>query len=64
VYKVADLVVDISFAPQSTFKKCVSASGEVLEKLHYSIEIKVQEVLEFSLLIDGVRYGIVVAKYA
>ncbi|KAF2001874.1 Hsp70 family protein [Amniculicola lignicola CBS 123094] len=64
VHKVADLVVDISFVPQSTFKKCVSTSGEVLEKLQYSIEIKVHEVLEFSLLIDGVRYGTVVAKYA
>jgi hypothetical protein len=61
---VAKLVVDLSDVPQSAYMTCVSPDGELYHQLRFEVEISVQSSLEFSLLVQGVRYGSVTAKYA
>jgi hypothetical protein len=63
VYTVATLHVDLSSVPQSAFKRDYSPSGVMYYKLNYDIELSVQSSLEYSVLVNGIRYGSVTAKY-
>ena len=63
VYKVATLDVDLSSVPQSFFRAGPSPSGGIYYTLDFRVEITVQSSLEFSLLVNGVRYGAVTANY-
>jgi hypothetical protein len=64
VYEVVKLVVDLSPVPERSFRKHRSKSGVTYHSLDFEIEISLQSTLEYSLLVDGVRYGTVKADYA
>ncbi|KAF1833755.1 hypothetical protein BDW02DRAFT_589443 [Decorospora gaudefroyi] len=65
VYHVATLNIDFNVVPQSAFRLCVSPDGSTsYYRLDFKVEISVQSSLEFSLLVNGVRYGAVTADYA
>ncbi|CAA9962602.1 hypothetical protein P3342_002299 [Pyrenophora teres f. teres] len=64
VYKVASLEVDLSGVPESAFTTDLSESGSYYHTLFFKVEMAIQSSLEFSLLVNGVRYGAVTANYA
>ncbi|KAF1950892.1 Hsp70 family protein [Byssothecium circinans] len=64
VYEVAKLTIDLSCVPQREFQTKRSPGGDVYYHLDYTIEISVQSALEYSLSINGVKYGSVAANYA
>lgn len=63
IYKVAELTADLRDDPQNIFKECSSLEGRTFYRLKFDLEISVQSSLQYSLLVDGVRYGSVSAKY-
>ncbi|KAF2830509.1 actin-like ATPase domain-containing protein [Ophiobolus disseminans] len=63
IYNVATLIVDLTDVPQSAYTTCVSPTGRHYFQLCFEVEISVQSSLEYSLLVQGVRYGSVTAKY-
>ncbi|KAK7182682.1 hypothetical protein PSPO01_11263 [Paraphaeosphaeria sporulosa] len=63
VYEVARLRVNLEQVPQRAFRKQNNSKKPYYE-LHYEIHISVQSGLEFSLWVDGKRYGAVAAEYA
>ncbi|KAF2449569.1 hypothetical protein P171DRAFT_507242 [Karstenula rhodostoma CBS 690.94] len=63
VYEVARLRVDLEKVPQRAFRKRHNSKNPYYE-LHYEVHISVQSGLEFSLWVDGKRYGAVTAEYA
>lgn len=64
VYKIATLGVDLSGVPGHLYKACTSPSGASYHTLSFDVEISVQSALEFSLSVNGQKYGSVAAKYA
>jgi hypothetical protein len=64
VYTVATLDVDLTGVPRHSFRRRKSPTGGFYYSLRFQVEISVHSSLEYSLLVDGVRYGSVVAKYA
>ncbi|KAI1684350.1 hypothetical protein KJE20_06855 [Pyrenophora tritici-repentis] len=64
VYKVATLNVDLNGVPQNLFQRHLSLSDGHYYTLHFKVEMSIQSSLEFSLLVNGVRYGAVTATYA
>ncbi|KAH3949858.1 hypothetical protein HBH53_083220 [Parastagonospora nodorum] len=64
VFTVATLSVDLSSVPATCFQTCFAPGGRVYTTLSIEIQISVQSSLEYSLLVEGVRYGSVTAKYA
>lgn len=64
IYTVARLNVDLSGVPQKNFVLHTNSSGRLYYTLDYEVELSVQSSLEFCLLVDGIRYGGVEAKYA
>lgn len=64
VFTVAALSVDLSSVPAACFQTCFAPGGRVYTTLSFQVEISVQSSLEYSLLVEGVRYGSVTAKYA
>ncbi|KAI4620108.1 hypothetical protein J4E80_004634 [Alternaria sp. BMP 0032] len=64
VYTVATLEVDLSGVPQSAYETCTSMHGGVYYSLDIKVEMVIQSSLEFSLMVEGVRYGAVTANYA
>ncbi|RMZ73776.1 Hsp70 family chaperone [Pyrenophora seminiperda CCB06] len=64
VYKVASLEVDLSSVPQSAFTFHRSLHNDPYYSLNFQLEMVIQSSLEFSLLVNGIRYGTVTANYA
>lgn len=64
IKSIASLHVDLSGVPESAFEAKTSPDGRRYYTLSYRVEISVQSSLEFSLVVKGVRYGSVTAKYA
>jgi hypothetical protein len=58
------LVVDLSDVPKSAFLRISSPSNGIYYLLFFQVEMTIQSSLEFSLLVNGVRYGAVTANYA
>jgi hypothetical protein len=58
------LVVDLSDVPESAFLRTSSPSNGIYYSLSFQVEMTIQSSLEFSLLVNGVRYGAVTANYA
>ena len=56
--------VDLSGVPQSAYETCTSMHGGVYHRLDIKVEMVIQSSLEFSLMVEGVRYGAVTANYA
>ena len=63
MYKLATLDVDLNDVPESDFQLLQSAHGLAYYRLTYTVEISVQSALEFSLSVNGTRYGSVTARY-
>lgn len=63
VYKVTELIVDLSFVPQHEFTAERSPSGKRYHILDFQVAISVQSSLEYSLLVNGKTYGTVTANY-
>lgn len=63
IYKVAEITADLRGVPQNKFTKDSSPDGRTFHCLDFDLEISVQSSLQYSLLVDGVRYGSVSAKY-
>ncbi|KAH7396593.1 Hsp70 family protein [Phaeosphaeria sp. MPI-PUGE-AT-0046c] len=55
--------VDLSGVPHSAFQIHTTFDGRRYYSLGFEVEISVQSSLEFSFVVDGVRYGSVTAKY-
>jgi hypothetical protein len=64
VFKVATLVVDLTCVPDRAFVRTLSPSHGSYHTLYFQVEMTIQSSLEFSLLVNGVRYGAVIANYA
>lgn len=58
------MVVDLNPVPAWEWRKASSPLGRPYHVLDYSVEISVQSTLEYSLSVNGVRYGSVTANYA
>ncbi|KAL1801372.1 hypothetical protein ACET3X_001714 [Alternaria dauci] len=63
VYKVTELVVDLSVVPQKEFVAERCPLGKPHYTLSFQVAISVQSSLEYSVLVNGIRYGSVTAKY-
>lgn len=63
VYTVAQVTVDFSDVPADKFRLKRSPGGGLYHRLNYDVEISLQSSLEFSLTIDGVKYGSLTATY-
>jgi hypothetical protein len=63
VYTVATLMADLTDVPLSEFKRMKSPSGLLYYLLDFQIEITIQSALEFSLNVDGKKYGAITATY-
>jgi hypothetical protein len=63
VYTVATLCVNLNNVPQKLFVTRISPSGIPYYELAFHVEISVQSALEFSVSVDGKRYGSVTAQY-
>jgi hypothetical protein len=63
VYKVAQLEANLQTVPKALFRDCRTPSGALYHEIHFDVEISVQSSLEFSLPINGNKYGSVTAKY-
>ena len=63
VYTVATLCVNVEDVPQRLFRTASSPSGSMYYKLFFDVELSVQSALEFSVSVNGKKYGSVTAKY-
>ncbi|KAH8723592.1 Hsp70 family protein [Phaeosphaeriaceae sp. PMI808] len=64
VYKVATLHINLTGLPAS---KCVcyhSNTNSPYQRINFDVELSVTSLLEYSVSIDGTRYGSVTASYA
>lgn len=64
IYTVAQMVVDLNPVPKREWRKAFSPTGRPYCALDFSVEISIQSALEYSLSVNGVRYGSVTANYA
>lgn len=64
VYKVAELIIDLSSVPKKQFVREKDPHGNFYYKLSYEVHVSVQSSLEFSLVVNGTTYGSVQANYA
>ncbi|KAF2642545.1 hypothetical protein P280DRAFT_548006 [Massarina eburnea CBS 473.64] len=64
VHKVAELVIDVSTVPESEFVVHRSPSSAVYHVLSIEVEISVHSALEYSMRINGIKYGSITADYA
>lgn len=60
---MATLTVDLNKVPKNYFKSKRSPTGVRYHELNYEVAISVQSSLEFSVLVDGRKYGSITAKY-
>lgn len=60
---VAKLTVDLSSVPKKEFKVKRGRAGCRYYRLDYEVEISIQTCLEFSLSVNGKKYGSVSANY-
>ncbi|UPX15290.1 uncharacterized protein EKO05_0005744 [Ascochyta rabiei] len=63
VYTLATLDVDLSMVPEREFQLMYSPSGVACHKLEFDMEISVESTIEYSLTVNGIKYGSVNAKY-
>ncbi|KAJ4360578.1 uncharacterized protein N0V89_001144 [Didymosphaeria variabile] len=64
VYHVGQMVIDLNPVPKKEWRKSTSPSGKPYCLLDIDVEISIQSALEYSLSVNGVRYGLVTANYA
>ncbi|RAR06959.1 hsp70 family protein [Stemphylium lycopersici] len=64
VFTVATLDVDLTGVPQNAYTTHLSPQGSFFYVLDLRVEMCIQSSLEFSLLVNGVRYGAVTANYS
>lgn len=58
------MVIDLSPIPASEWRKAVSPTGRPYRFVDIVLEISVQSALEYSLSVNGTKYGSVTANYA
>ncbi|KAJ4361459.1 hypothetical protein N0V95_001876 [Ascochyta clinopodiicola] len=63
VYKVATLEANLETVPEWLFLVRHNPSGALYYEIEFDVEIAVQSALEFSMSINGKKYGSVTAKY-
>lgn len=63
VYKVTELIVDLSVVPKKEFIAERSPSGKLYHTLFFQVAISAQSSLKYSLLVNDKTYGTVTAKY-
>lgn len=63
MYKVATLNVDLSNVPAECFSLHQSVHGRSYYELTCNVEISIQSALEFSVSVQGKRYGSLTAAY-
>ncbi|CAI6322173.1 unnamed protein product [Periconia digitata] len=63
VYHIANLKIDLGAVPKTEYHSKPSPTGRTYLDLDFDIEISVQSALEFSLSVNGIRYGSVKADY-
>lgn len=63
VYEVVILHVDLEGLPLDAYTPRTSPSGTMFLEIGFEVEISLQSALEYSFLVNGVRYGSVTAKY-
>ncbi|KAF1969591.1 hypothetical protein BU23DRAFT_591586 [Bimuria novae-zelandiae CBS 107.79] len=64
VYTIAQMVVDLNPVPEKKWCKAISPSGRRYRVLDFTVEISIQSALEYSLSVNGTKYGSVTANYA
>ncbi|KAF2690232.1 hypothetical protein K458DRAFT_459297 [Lentithecium fluviatile CBS 122367] len=64
VYPVAELSIDLSCVPESEFHALSSPSGGFYHCLDFEVQISIHSALEFNLVVNGIKYGSVIASYA
>jgi hypothetical protein len=63
VKKLVTLTVDFSDVPQEDMDRHISSSGRLYHTINYDIEISIQSSLEFSLVVEGKKYGSMTVNY-
>ena len=61
---VCTLTTDLSVVPKSLFTRLTTTKGYEFDNLDFSLDMRVQSAgLVFELKVEGVRYGVVEAKF-
>lgn len=63
IYTLVTLDVDLSGVPNREFILEYSPSGKAYFTLAFELGILVQSAMEFSMSVNGIKYGSVTAKY-
>lgn len=61
--KVVAIMVDLSVVPKDDWEVKCSPAGSTYYELSYNLEIAVQSALQFSLAVDGKKYGSITTAY-
>jgi hypothetical protein len=63
VYKVANLSVDLSSVPTHKFRSLQNKANQKYYEVNFQVELSATSSLEYTVSIDGIRYGSVTASY-
>jgi hypothetical protein len=56
--------VDLSDVPANEYEVHRSPSGRTFAHLVYTVDISIQSSLDYSISVNGKKYGMITAKYA
>lgn len=60
---MVSIMVDLSVVPKDNWEVKCSLDGSTYYELSYYLEIAVQSTLQFSLVVDGKKYGSITTAY-